>query len=281
MKASDLALTANKLAPFPDIVCRVNDAIADGSSDAHDIGKIISLDTALTSSLLRAANSPLYRRVNSVSDIDDAVTLLGMQEIRNLVFAVSAADTVRAFPNPIIDLELFWKHSLYTAIIAEDIGNSSPLSQNISMFTAGLLHDVGQLLLFNQLPEQSQRAIEHSLDHKDGRDVYESERSVFGFDHMVVGSNLASVWNFPKELEMAIAHHHLPFEAPVLSDAAVIVHIAQSIAVLAELGSDELTDAPPLDSRALEHVGLQQEAVIELSRNAREALPELMGLFAL
>ncbi|MEM8499690.1 MAG: HDOD domain-containing protein [Pseudomonadota bacterium] len=281
MNAFELAQSANKLAPFPDIVCRMNDAIADGTSDAADIGNIILLDPSLTASLLRAANSPIYMRVKSVSNIDEAVTLLGMQEIRNLAFAVSAADTVKAFTNPIVSLEHVWKHSLYTAIIADSIDQGRTNSCGLSLFTAGLLHDIGQLLMFQQKPDLSWRVMEHALNHSDGRATYESERELFGFDHMAVGAELARLWNFPTEIGAAIAQHHLPFETDAVSDVAVIVHVANSVAVLAELDSSNIMDAPQIDARAFEHLGLQLDFVIESAANAREILPDMMGVFAL
>ncbi|MFK8018466.1 MAG: HDOD domain-containing protein [Pseudomonadales bacterium] len=281
MTAAELALSANKLASFPDIVFRVNDAVADGSSNAKDIGSIIALDPSLTASLLRVANSALYKRANSVDSIESAVAMVGVTEIRNLVFAVSAGNTFQAIPNDIISMESFWKHSLYCAAAAQHLGNLLPNSNAQSLFTVGLLHDLGHLLMFNQCPELSKQSIEHSLNENDGLTPYVSEREIFGFDHMTVGAELAKHWNFPQPLQEGILNHHLPFDAERISDNSVIIHVANSVAVLAELESDNLAEAASIDPRALRHLKLEPEALYDAIQATHEAVPELLSLFSL
>lgn len=277
--AEQMASQVTQLASFPDVAFRVNDMLADENSGAEAIGAVIEPDPALSAALLRLANSALYSVGGSVSNVARAVTVVGLREVRDLAFGICATRAFEGIPNDLITVEDFWKHSLYCATAARSIGQRAKVGGGESLFTAGLLHDIGHLVMFNQDPTQSRAMLELSMKDHDSLTPYLSEREIFGFDHTHVGAALATQWNLPETLRSCIAHHHEPFAAETVTDAMLVVHIANSIAVLAELESQNFDDAPPIDDRAIAALGLDKATLLTDIAGIRDSVEQLIRVF--
>ena len=267
------------MASFPDVAFRINEMLGDENSSASDIGAVIEPDPALSAALLRIANSAMYGIGSNVSTIDRAVTVVGLREVRDLAFGICATSTFKGIPNELITVEDFWKHSLFCAAAAQTIGRIAKIRNGESLFTAGLLHDIGHLVMFNQCPELSREALQLSLDENDGLTPYLSERKVFGFDHMAVGAELARQWRLPECLRLCIEFHHEPFSATDSAESVLAVHLANSVAVLAELDSDSMDDAPPIDERAFRELGVSEDTLREIVEETQAAVTELLRIF--
>lgn len=275
----DLASSITQLTSFPDVAFRINDMLSDENSSASDIGALIEPDPALSAALLRIANSAMYSIGGTVSSVDRAVTVVGLREVRDLAFGICANETFKGIPNELITVEDFWKHSLYCASASQSLARTVKVCPGESMFTAGLLHDIGHLVMFNQVPELSREALKLSLDENDGLSPYLSEREVLGFDHMAVGAELARQWRLPDNLRKCIEFHHEPFSSDEISDAVLVVHLANSIAVLAELDSQDLDDAPQIDQRALTHLRVDHKVILDTVLETQDAVAELLRIF--
>ncbi len=275
--AQELASNITQLTSFPDVAFRINDLLSDETSTAGDIGALIEPDPALSAALLRVANSAIYSVGGTVSSVDRAVAIVGFYEVRDLAFGICANTTFNGIPNDLITVEDFWKHSLFCATAAQSLGRRTKVGE--SLFTAGLLHDIGHLVMFNQSPELSRQALQLSLDENDGLSPYLSERKVFGFDHMAVGAELARQWRLPASLRACIEFHHEPFACDEMTDAVLIVHLANSIAVLSELDSHDLGDAPPIDERAFARLRLSPDVIEETVAQTQESVAELLRVF--
>ena len=275
----ELAANITRLTSFPDVAFRINELLSDESSSAADIGALIEPDPALSAALLRIANSAMYSIGGTVSTVARAVTVVGLREVRDLAFGICANKTFEGIPNELITVEDFWKHSLYCAVAAQSIGRRAGICTGESLFTAGLLHDIGHLVMFNQCPEPSRDSLKLSLEENDGLSPYLSERKIFGFDHMQVGAELARQWRLPDRLLECIEYHHEPFAGDEATDAVLAVHLANSIAVLAELDSNNLDDAPPVDSRAFTELGLSPDVIPDVVAETRESVSELLRVF--
>ena len=142
-----------------------------------------------------------------------------------------------------------------------------------------LLHDIGQLAMFNQYPGLSRDALSLSLEENDGRLPYLSERKIFGFDHMDVGVELAKLWKFPSQLRAAISRHHTPYDYSKTIDTAVVVHAGNSVAVMAELDTENFLEVPPIDKKALEFLKLDDASLIEIAGQVRIEVEELLKVF--
>lgn len=269
----------DKLASTPDIAVRINDLLGDDESSAWDIGKLIEQDPALSAALLKMANSALYNRGVPVRAVDRAVTMVGAREVRNLAFGICAVNAFEGIPNELITMRDFWRHSLRTAAAAHAIGQRTRMKGRDSLFVGGLLHDIGQLVMYSLRPEASVKALRRSQEMNDGRTPQPAEREVFGFDHTDVGRALAARWQLPEELARCIACHHEPSRADDSQDIVTAVHVANAMAVLDEIESRDLEDAPPLEDDALERLGLTLDDLVGIIDGLRELVGEIEGVF--
>ncbi len=277
--AEDLAASITQLTSFSDVVLRLDSMLADENSSAAQIGNLIEQDPALTAKLIRIANSALFNAGVPIDSVKDAVTRVGMRQVRDITLGVCATEAFDGIPNDLVSPEDFWKHSLSCAISAQLLASHTRQVGNESAFTAGLLHDIGQLVMFSKCPEQSQQALLLSIDLSDGRSTYLAEREIFGFDHANVGAELAKQWGFPDNLRHCVEWHHEPFECDEISNLTVLIHIANSVAVLAELDSVDMDDAAPVDPRAFDQLQLDTEIIPEIVAETRESVADLLRLF--
>jgi len=275
----ELVANVTQLASFPEVAFRINEMISDENSGAAQIGALIEPDPALSVALLRIANSPLYHIGGTVGSVEHAITVVGLREVRDLTFSICASKTFDGIPNDLITVEDFWKHSLFCAVGAQNLARRARVCAGESLFAAGLLHDIGHLVMFSQSPELSKQALRLSLEENDGLSPYLSEREVFGFDHMAVGAELARQWRLPATLLECIGFHHEPFANDVMTDAVSVVHVANSLAVLAELDSLDPDDAPPIDDRASTKLALDTNGIADIVAETCESVTELLSIF--
>lgn len=262
--AIETALSIGKLASLPDIVFKINNILDSEDCTSKKVAALIELDPALSSKLLKIANSSLYGFAGEISNIERAVNLVDTKEIRDLVYSVYTVKAFEGIPNELIDMECFWRHSIYSALIARALSDKYGLFRNASVFTAGLLHDIGQLALYHHFPDESRQALEHSVDVNHGMSPHLSESEVLGFNHSQVGYELAKLWNFPDALTECIAFHHGPFEQFDELKLVHLIHVANCITVLAEIEETDLDSGPEIDPQVLDFFDLSPESIQEL-----------------
>lgn len=268
------------LVSLPGIFTRINQMIDDPDCTISSLGEIISQDPGLTTRLLRLANSAMYGLRTEIDTVSKAVTVIGIQQLRDLVLATVAVETFDGIPNKIITMDDFWMHSLYCALISKDISKRLKVKQSDTLFVAGLLHDLGHLVMFKEMPNESKKILIHSMEEAELPDLYLAEQKLIGFDHTMVGSKLAEHWHFPQILIDTIRYHHQPEDAPRHKKEVAIVHIANTLAVLAELNTNDIeeTDAPAIHPQAWELTGLTDTIIPELVKSARDQYKETRDL---
>jgi putative nucleotidyltransferase with HDIG domain len=266
------------LVSLPEVVVRINTLVDDPRSSAEDIGRAVAQDAALTARLLTLANSAMFGMQRKIDTVGRAVAVLGTRQVRDLTLGLSAVRAFSGIPNDLVSMGSFWHHSVLCAVAARSLAGECAHGRPESSFVAGLLHDIGQLVLFNQLPNESRRALLMSVDAPNEPDLYLCEREVLGFDHAAVGSALARRWRLPPGLVECIAFHHDPASAQSHPLDVAIVHIANSTAVLAEVHSDEFEDAPAIDPVAFEVTGLRRAQLPAVAATASAAVEEVTVL---
>jgi len=276
---SDLVKDISGLVTLPDVYLRINRLIEDPGSSSTDIAKAVSQDASFTVKLLKLANSALYNFPSTVDTVAKAVTIIGTSQVRSLALSLSVASSFEGLPNDLVSMRNFWKHSLLTALAARLLCREARRCDADALFTAGLLHDIGELIIFNRLPEQAKQALLAVLDSQEELSVPEAERQIIGFDHSEVGAALARQWNLPPLLLECIAWHHAPERAEKHPREAALIHIANSLAQLAEVDSLDLDDAPPIAAAAWAITGLDSEVVEAVVRGAQAAFTEIEQLF--
>jgi HD-like signal output (HDOD) protein len=261
-----------------EVALRIVHMVEDPSSSATDIGREISQDAALTARLLRIANSTALGHHGKIATISRAITVLGVRQVRDLTVGLTAIRTFEGIGNELVTMESFWRHSFLCAVAAGQIAARRGRGRDDSPFVAGLLHDIGQLVLFSRAPVQARQALLMSVDSADDLGLFLCEREVMGFDHGAVGLALAQKWGLPRSLQECIEFHHEPTRAKAHPLEVATVHIANSAAVLAEIGSCELTDAPAISDAALRAAGMDAAGVLEIVLQTKKLGAELLPL---
>ncbi len=265
------------LIALPEVSLKVNELVDDPTSSAADMAQVISLDAAITAKLLKVANSSFYRFPSKIDTVSRAVTIIGTRELRFLVLASSAVRSFDKINNKNIDIASFWRHSVYTAVVARLLATKCNILHKERLFVCGLLHDVGRLVMSHRIPDLVQvmqyRAETANIPR------YKAEQSVYEIDHALVGAELLKSWGLPESLQEAIKHHHEPEKATDFMLETSIVHIANSLGKLGELGGTDLSQCPMISPVAWEVTKLSPEVVESVLQEARAQFLEALLLF--
>ena len=265
-----------KLVSLPHVCIRVNLMVDDPSFTSRDIGDVISQDASLTVRLLKIANSAFYGFPGKIETVSRAVTIIGSHELRDLVLAVSAVRTFSNIPIDLANMASFWRHSMFCGIVARIIAKKCDILHTERLFISGLLHDIGQLIIYHKMPELS-RKILRRIDLTD-ESSHLVEESFLGFNHGAVGAELMNLWNLPSSLTNSIRHHHSPGQAEEDELEASIIHIANAITHIAELEHLRETEVDRVDPFAWKRTNLDPGIIDEV---IEEAHPQLFDGLAL
>lgn len=263
--AQQLVDRVKNLPPVSQAALKLVNLLDQPSADNDEVVKAIKCDNILTAKLLRACNSPYFGLDEPVASVDQAVMILGHQQIMHIVLTLAFGSAmVVPLPGYAVEASELWRHSLITAAAAEIIAAESPgISVGAPVaFTVGLLHDIGKLVMSQALSPDVQGSIRQLIElQKISRS--EAERLILGTDHGEVGACLLKAWHLPEEIIEATANHHQPEVGPP-AKLSTVTHLANCLAHLA--GS-----APGWDGFA---VRVNPEAVAALDID--EARLELM-----
>ncbi len=279
-KPEDLVKGVVKLISLPEIYIRVSQILEDPNHNARQLGDIISHDPALTARILRIVNSAYYSLASKIELVSRAVSVIGEDDLRNLVLATSAVDTFKRIPNQLIDIDLFWRHSVHTGIVSRLLSKHCNILHGERLFVAGMLHDIGKLVLYFKEPELSQKVLIAAAD-SDGQ-LFRSEKEIIGFTHGDVGAALIDAWKLSDTLREVVAFHHTPLKAKSHRMEASIVHIANCIVNALEpdieINEHILDDYPGFEPKSLEITGLDLKILPEVMEQAWEQAGEVLDI---
>ncbi len=207
----------------PEVVVRLSRLLSEEWVTAEQLAEVMALDAGISARVLRLANS-VYFRGQGVKSVDEAVLRVGVDGVRDVVFALSL---LRAFKPLHLDYRSFWRHSLavaQTALVLQHraLNLHAPIPE---VYAAGLLHDIGMLVLDRALGA-GYGAILAKM-REESRPLFVVERETLGTDHADVGGRLLEVWRMPTVLAQAVSGHHAPLEQD--SAAAQLIHLADVI----------------------------------------------------
>ncbi len=271
-KLKQLVSGIDSLPSLPETYARLQQTMQNPDCSLADVAKIIEQDLAMSAKILQLVNSAffgLYKHINSPTR---AVNLLGMDTIKALVLGVGVFSEIKSGPSKIFSISALWSHSMATAAFAKKIAGEVSEDQEMidHCFIAGLLHDVGKLLLFSRLPEQYEQAVVMAGETDCTLD--EAELRIFGTGHGEIGGYLIGLWGLPGPVVEAITFHHRIDTYPELSLCpALIVHVADYIYF--RLNPDKCIGPPPeLNQQAIERTTIQDhiEDWVELCRKIKE-----------
>lgn len=224
--AMELAQASSELFSLPDIYLKLFRMINDESSTADQMAELISLDAGLSARLLKIANSPLYNFPAQIETISRAITLIGSNELTNLVLATSVASSFADIDPNLIDMDSFWRHNVDTGLVARHLGKKANVREVERLFILGLLHNVGKLVVLTGAPEAVSQVLEVVVEST----PWAQEQAVLGFTFAECGAELLKLWQLPDALVDAVRAQHEPQTAQIDPQGAAILHIASCAA---------------------------------------------------
>ncbi|MET0981916.1 MAG: HDOD domain-containing protein [Telluria sp.] len=240
------------LPSLPSVVLELISTLERSDVDIATLANKISRDQALTAKTLRLANSSFYGMASKVKTVNQAITVLGFDSTRTLVTAGGIIDCFSAGQGDHIDVAGFWRHSIAVALCAKSLARHCGANQDYA-FIAGLLHDIGRLVLATRFPEQYAQAAAYSRAHDTS--IREAELHVLGIDHQRAGLLLADLWRFPPLIQRAIGQHHAPSPGDQ-GDLPGVIHVADAMVHALDLGGGEETAVAGLIDPVWERLGL-------------------------
>ncbi|MDH5217111.1 MAG: HDOD domain-containing protein, partial [Gammaproteobacteria bacterium] len=220
------------LLPMPEVSLAITHRMADDDCSISDIAEILQMDPVLSAKLIRIANSPFYSYPGKVEDLNRAVMLVGMNGLRELVWACESIQQFSRSGLAPQKLDQFWRHSLYTAMAAKTLAAKCKHGFAERLFLTGLLHDIGILVMFSAIPTQMNWVWDVAVQQ--GRSLHVCERKELGLDHYEVGAEFLKLWQLPESIVNVIRRQN----TDMVSDDqdAALINIANHIAYSADFG---------------------------------------------
>lgn len=270
------------LPSLPNVVVEILDATNAEGTTTSEIERLVSMDQAIVTKLLKVVNSAYFGLPRLVTDVKQVVAILGLHQVRNLVLSIGVLNALES-PNPrvaSIQTQL-WQEAFGSAKIAEMVAGNKKLDKSVSenVYIGGLLHDIGRLFLFTLFRSPYEQVLMESEDRDEPLEV--TERRVLGTTHAELGGVLADKWNFPTELIEMIRDHDRPIDSS-LPPAVICVAIADKL-VGAVVEGEIVGLADSLDEGARLWLGLDSAQIETLGHQASEKVreaSEVMGLLA-
>lgn len=232
MNHLDVVQVVRRIRDLPPLPSIVLDLISSFEREDVDVGLLaeqISRDPALSARMLRLANSSFYGLQSKVGTVSQAIVVLGFNSARALAVAGNVIETFEDAKAGDIDVGEFWRHSIATALCARGLARHAGLAQDHA-FIAGLLHDVGRLVLASGFPVHYARVVDFCA--REGTTLSEAELRVLGVDHQSVGQLVSEAWNFPLAIQGAISRHH----GPACAELANLIRAANAVVQALDLG---------------------------------------------
>lgn len=260
------------------VALRIIEIGGDPDIELRDVADLLSNDPALAAKVLRVANSPLYMRGRRARNLHQAMTVLGLDAALSIALSFSLGSSLRDMRHNGIDLDRYWRRALLSALAARLLGVTQQIQVREELFLAGLLQDLGMLVLDAAMPDSYAQLRDAGRDHET---LPAREQQLIGADHCEAGAWLMQQWGLPQYLVLATLGSENPDAVDVPDDLATFVG---SVALSGRIADIYLAqDTQKATARAVQlarsFLGMSPDAVHSLLGQMRDAIPEIESLF--
>ena len=263
------------LPTLPSILNNVNKMMLNPKTSAKEVAQLISSDPAITSKVLRVVNSSFYGFPSRITTVTHAIVILGFNTIKSIVLSSSIFDVFKKESKTSdFDRTEFWKHSIGCGAAARVLGRGMGYTALEELFIAGLLHDIGKIIL-DQFAHDKFTAILEMVKKKDIL-IYQAEEEVLGITHADIGAWLFEKWNLSKGLVECTRCHHNPALATDNQKLISIIHIADILCRSLRFGSGGDNKIPMMSDAAWNALGLNTNTFPRLLKETDEEIEKAM-----
>ncbi|MFB4204989.1 hypothetical protein KBTX_01529 [wastewater metagenome] len=276
--AHDLVRTLHDLPSPPEVYRQLTVELDRPEWTPGRIARVIGVDAGVTARVLRMVNSPYYGVGREIATVEEAVMLLGAEEVRGLVLATSVVESFRGVPAELVNMDDFFRNSAHAAVAGARLAARSTVRMDPARaFLGGLLHDVGSVVVCLLLPEAARSALLHEL-HDSTDPLLTIERAVMASDEAVVGSELLSEWHLPEAVAAAVRWHVHPERATAYDGQAAIVHLGSRVSIGLRGGVADIGAIVPETAPAWTLAGLAPQDCEGLTDEIENAYAETVAL---
>lgn len=269
-------LVSMKLPQAPGSIMRISNLLKKENASTRAIAEAISFEPGLVTRIIRLANSPLYALLREVVSVSMAVEAIGTKELENIVMMELTSAT---FSKQIRDSEIaakIWKHSLAVAVLARQLSRVIGMRGGEEIFTCGLLHDIGKLILLSHSKEN----FEQLVDINEEIQVLRAEQKMYGYNHAEVGSLVARRWQLPDVICYSILHHHNPSQSDKAPLVTHIINVADMMTNIEGYGLRNENREKLMHSESVIMLGLDGIQMENAWENAKFTIDDVIRTFS-
>ncbi|NLE00985.1 MAG: HDOD domain-containing protein [Fibrobacter sp.] len=261
------------LPTLPQVASHLLQIINEPLTSSNDVANVIGQDISLSSKVLRLANSAFYGIPRSITNINNAIVVLGFKVINTMVLSLTVFDL---FPEStkyakLFDRKAFWLHSLSCGLIAKSLASKIKkfiLFDPEEAFCAGLLHDIGKVVMEQYMHQEFHKALQ--VAKQKNIPLFEAETQIMGFNHTDVAEWLTSSWSLPLDIQLPLIHHHSLNSIPQYQDIINLCHLSDWLCYETGMMIDNIYAPPVLQESSLTGLMLQESDI----ETVKKELPE-------
>ncbi len=254
IQARDLKLIVKEVPTLPIVYQQLFSKMSNPNVSVPQLAEVVSRDQSLATKILKLVNSAFYGYKKEINTISRAMVILGFRTVRNAALAISVFDYVSgAEEDSRFPVEDFWKHSLCAASVAKVVGQRTGVKQQEETFVAGLLHDIGKMIMMKYFPEDFSEVCGYALDND--KSWTDAEHDLLNVDHASVAKAVLRSWNFPSNLTEAIQFHHSLSSGSSYPSLVALTHVADHVSYELGMGSPSSLIHAECDPWALNELG--------------------------
>lgn len=269
--------TTQDLPSPPAIALHILSAVKDDDSSFEDLAQIVKADPALSTQILKMANSSLYGLVKKVDSLSQATAMIGVKTLKNIALSFVVVKNFEQSSIEGFDIDAFWRKSITTGVAAELLSKKIGIKSS-DVFVTGLLQDIGILIMFSSRPGESQKIIDEQ--RVSGDSLWQVEEQFWGFNHGQVGAQLLENWNLPESIHLPIRNHHTTDNAAEFIEIAKILHFSDKVSSIYH-GTEPNKKVQEAHEYLDTVYQIEQEDAVQLIDLVGEKAKEMMDLFSI